>query len=145
MVLFMMGLRDHTLWDYHEPYVGGIIREMTTSGNWVVPTLNGQPFLEKPPLFYLFGAMVCSVIGHFQPWALRLPSVLLALAAKETYHFLGTPEGELALAQCVAFMKKTGMVTKPVLKDHVAAVSCGIVAGGPAVSIRLLSTTWPAR
>ena len=26
-------------------------------------------------------------------------------------------------------MKKTGMVTKPVLKDHVAAVSCGIVKG----------------
>jgi ribonuclease PH len=26
-------------------------------------------------------------------------------------------------------MKKTGMVTKPVLKDHVAAVSCGIVGG----------------
>jgi len=33
--LFLMGLRDHTLWDYHEPYVGGIILEMTTSGNWV--------------------------------------------------------------------------------------------------------------
>jgi len=35
--------------------------------------------------------------------------------------------GYVALAQCVAFMKKTGMVTKPVLKDHVAAISCGIV------------------
>ncbi len=35
----------------------------------------------------------------------------------------------VALAQCVAFMKKTGAVTKPVLKDHVAAVSCGIVKG----------------
>jgi ribonuclease PH len=37
--------------------------------------------------------------------------------------------GYVALAQCVAFMKKTGMVTKPVLKDHVAAISCGIVKG----------------
>jgi len=35
--------------------------------------------------------------------------------------------GFVALHQCVAFMKKTGMVTKPVLKDHVAAISCGIV------------------
>jgi len=37
--------------------------------------------------------------------------------------------GYVALAQCIAFMKKTGMVTKPALKDHVAAVSCGIVKG----------------
>jgi ribonuclease PH len=37
--------------------------------------------------------------------------------------------GYVALAQCVAYMKKTGMVTKPVLKDHVAAISCGIVKG----------------
>jgi ribonuclease PH len=37
--------------------------------------------------------------------------------------------GFVALAQCIRFMTKTGMVTKPVLKDHVAAVSCGIVGG----------------
>jgi ribonuclease PH len=37
--------------------------------------------------------------------------------------------GFVALAGCIAFMKKTGMVTKPVIKDHVAAVSCGIVKG----------------
>ncbi len=43
--------------------------------------------------------------------------------------------GYVALAQCVSFMKKTGMVTKPVLKDHVAAVSCGIVAGGPVLDL----------
>ncbi|MGA7675719.1 MAG: ribonuclease PH [Rhizomicrobium sp.] len=35
--------------------------------------------------------------------------------------------GFVALAGCIAFMKKTGMVTKPAIKDHVAAVSCGIV------------------
>ncbi len=37
--------------------------------------------------------------------------------------------GYVALAHCIAFMKKTGMVTKPALKDHVAAVSCGIWKG----------------
>ncbi|MEI9930636.1 MAG: ribonuclease PH [Rhizomicrobium sp.] len=37
--------------------------------------------------------------------------------------------GYVALAQCIAYMKKTGMVTKPILKDHVAAISCGIVKG----------------
>jgi len=37
--------------------------------------------------------------------------------------------GYVALAQCVAFMQKTGLVKAPVLKDHVAAVSCGIIKG----------------
>jgi ribonuclease PH len=37
--------------------------------------------------------------------------------------------GFVALHQCVAFMKKTGMVTKPAIKDHVAAVSCGVWKG----------------
>jgi ribonuclease PH len=37
--------------------------------------------------------------------------------------------GFVALAQCLAFMKRVGMVTAPVIRDHVAAVSCGIVKG----------------
>ena len=43
--------------------------------------------------------------------------------------------GYVALAQCIGFMQKTGMVTKPVLKDHVAAVSCGIVGGKPVLDL----------
>jgi len=37
--------------------------------------------------------------------------------------------GFVALHQCLEFMRKTGMVTKPAIKDHVAAVSCGISQG----------------
>jgi ribonuclease PH len=43
--------------------------------------------------------------------------------------------GFVALSQCVAFMKKTGMVTKPVIKDHVAAISCGIWKGEPVLDL----------
>jgi ribonuclease PH len=43
--------------------------------------------------------------------------------------------GYVALAQCLGFMKKVGMVTKPVLKDHVAAVSCGIYKGTPVLDL----------
>ena len=37
--------------------------------------------------------------------------------------------GFVALSQCAAFMRQTGMVTRPVIKDQVAAVSCGIWRG----------------
>ena len=43
--------------------------------------------------------------------------------------------GFVALSQCLGFMKKTGMVTKPALKDHVAAISCGIYRGNPVLDL----------
>ena len=43
--------------------------------------------------------------------------------------------GFVALGQCLAFMKKTGMVTAPVIKDHVAAISCGIYKGTPVLDL----------
>ncbi|HKD22093.1 MAG TPA: ribonuclease PH [Rhizomicrobium sp.] len=43
--------------------------------------------------------------------------------------------GFVALHQCIGFMKKTGMITKPAIKDHVAAVSCGIWQGKPVLDL----------
>ena len=43
--------------------------------------------------------------------------------------------GFVALSQCVAFMKKTGLMTAPIIKDHVAAISCGIVQGNPVLDL----------
>ena len=43
--------------------------------------------------------------------------------------------GFVALGQAIAFMKKTGMVTAPVIKDHVAAISCGIYKGTPVLDL----------
>jgi ribonuclease PH len=43
--------------------------------------------------------------------------------------------GFVALSQCIAFMQKTGMITKPAIRDHVAAVSCGIWQGAPMLDL----------
>lgn len=43
--------------------------------------------------------------------------------------------GFVALNQCTAFMRKTGMLLKPAIKDHVAAVSCGIWRGVPLLDL----------
>jgi ribonuclease PH len=43
--------------------------------------------------------------------------------------------GFVALSQCLSFMKQTGLVTVPVIRDHVAAVSCGIVKGQPVLDL----------
>lgn len=41
----------------------------------------------------------------------------------------------VALHDCLEWMKKRGMVTKPVLTDQVAAISCGIVNGEPVLDL----------
>jgi ribonuclease PH len=41
----------------------------------------------------------------------------------------------IALRDCVEWMKKRSMVTKNPLKDHVAAVSCGIFQGEPILDL----------
>ena len=43
--------------------------------------------------------------------------------------------GFVALSQCVKFMQKTGMITKPAIKDHVAAISCGIYKATPVLDL----------
>jgi 4-amino-4-deoxy-L-arabinose transferase-like glycosyltransferase len=126
LVLFLMGLRDHTLWDYHEPYVGGIIREMTTSGNWVVPTLNGQPYLEKPPLFYAMGAFCCRLFQSYHPWVLRLPSALLAMATVVWASFLGWRLSSARAAAWAGFMVATNDIFFEV--GHMAVVDMTLTA-----------------
>jgi ribonuclease PH len=41
----------------------------------------------------------------------------------------------VALHDCIAWMKSRGMVHGEVLRDHVAAVSCGICAGAPVLDL----------
>lgn len=43
--------------------------------------------------------------------------------------------GFVALSQCLTFMQRTGMLTRPALKDNVAAISCGIYKGQPVLDL----------
>ncbi|MDE3114337.1 MAG: ribonuclease PH [Pseudomonadota bacterium] len=43
--------------------------------------------------------------------------------------------GYVALAQCATFMKRIGLIKAPLLKDHVAAISCGIWEGQPVLDL----------
>ena len=41
----------------------------------------------------------------------------------------------VALAQCATFMKRIGLIKVPLLKDHVAAISCGVWEGKPVLDL----------
>ena len=57
------GLIGHDPWKPDEAYTFGIVYSLLTDGGWVVPMLAHEPFVEKPPLFYLSAAAVASVLA----------------------------------------------------------------------------------
>lgn len=50
------GLIGHDPWKPDEAYSFGLVYEILWGGSWIVPALAGEPFMEKPPLFYLTAA-----------------------------------------------------------------------------------------
>jgi len=79
LVPFAVGLGAWALFEPDEGRNAGIAREMLASGDWVVPHLNGLPFLDKPPLLFWTVAASFRVFGESE-WVARLPSMLGALA-----------------------------------------------------------------
>jgi 4-amino-4-deoxy-L-arabinose transferase-like glycosyltransferase len=85
-----------------------IARNMLTSGDWVIPHLDGVPYLEKSPLIYWLIAFSYRIFG-VHDWAARIPVALTGiLLAWATWRYgrwaLGARAGfyaGLALATCV--------------------------------------------
>jgi 4-amino-4-deoxy-L-arabinose transferase-like glycosyltransferase len=65
--------------DNHECFVSVTAREMLQNGDWVMPTFNDQPRLQKTPLSYWLVAAIAKVTGKVDEFAARLPSVVFAV------------------------------------------------------------------
>lgn len=66
--LLLFGQFDHDLWSPDEPREAGIAWEMLRSHDYIVPTLSGSYFIEKPPLFYWSVLLVNALTaGLFDP------------------------------------------------------------------------------
>jgi 4-amino-4-deoxy-L-arabinose transferase-like glycosyltransferase len=60
--------------------------QMAAGGQWLTPTLYGEPYLTKPPLHYWLLAATSRITGSSAEWVWRLPAALAAalLAAAMT-------------------------------------------------------------
>jgi len=81
LLMGSLGIASHELWTPDEPRVAAIGVEMWRSGSWAVPQLAGQPFLEKPPLYWWLQAGLFALFGHATAGVARLPSMIFGLAA----------------------------------------------------------------
>jgi 4-amino-4-deoxy-L-arabinose transferase-like glycosyltransferase len=83
LAVCLAGIFDHDLWTPDEPRVAAISLEMSRTGNLVVPYLAGEPFLEKPPLYFAVAAGFIRILGPLvgNTGAIRLTSALWGLGA----------------------------------------------------------------
>ncbi len=87
---------------------------MIETGNWIVPSVGGEAYFRKPPLFNWCIALAIQLTGQVNEWSARLPSavatLLLALGLFEfTRRWLGTM---LALTAVVMLLVNATMLEK---------------------------------
>jgi 4-amino-4-deoxy-L-arabinose transferase-like glycosyltransferase len=75
--LLLAGM-GHPIQDDNEGLYARVASEMLGGASWIVPHLDGVPYLEKPPLLYWLTALAFRAFGETEI-AARLPSVLGAL------------------------------------------------------------------
>jgi 4-amino-4-deoxy-L-arabinose transferase-like glycosyltransferase len=61
------GLIGHDPWKPDEAYSFGLVYHILQSGDWLVPTLAGEPFMDKPPLFYITAAAFAKLLSPLLP------------------------------------------------------------------------------
>lgn len=108
--LFFYGLGQFGLIGADEPRYAQVAREMLERHDCITPVLGGEPWLEKPPLYY-WQAMLAYKLFGVSDWAARLPSAIDAtFLVLAVYFFLHRfrqgfrLEGALICASCAGII-----------------------------------------
>lgn len=108
--LFFYGIAQFGLIGADEPRYAQVAHEMLERHDWITPTLGGQPWLEKPPLYYWQAIVAYKILGVSDVSA-RLPSAFDAtLLVLAVYLFLrrfrkgSELDGALIVASCAGII-----------------------------------------
>lgn len=84
----LSGIIGHQPWKQDETYIFGIIQHMVESADWIVPTMAGEAFMEKPPLYYWLASGLVWLLGDVMDWhnAARLANPLFMLVTCLALH-----------------------------------------------------------
>jgi 4-amino-4-deoxy-L-arabinose transferase-like glycosyltransferase len=108
--LFFYGQSQFGLVGADEPRYAQVAHEMLERHDWVTPTLGGNSWLEKPPLYY-WQAMAAYKIFGVSDWAARLPSAFDAsLLVLTIYLFLYRFRSSVALDGALIVASCAGIV-----------------------------------
>lgn len=78
LLLLFWALGDRGLWS-SEGRWAEVTREMFLTGDFFHPSINGEPYFDKPLLSYWLIALVSAISGRLDEWTVRLPSAISGL------------------------------------------------------------------
>ena len=137
----------YPLFEPDETRYAQIALEMHESGNFIVPTLRGEPYLDKPPLLYWLICASYRVFGP-SPWAARLPSAVAGWLMVMTTFVIGRRlvGGRSAWSGSVLLLLCSGFVlsSRFLIMDGVLALftTVGLLAIGCALQSGAKSMAW---
>lgn len=109
------GLVDHDPWKTFDAIAIEIVHEMHRSGDWLVPRIAGEPWIEDPPFYHWAGLAFAKAFGWVLPLhgAVRLASGMFVLAALWFIYLAArhwAPEAERRAAGGVAALVLGGSI-----------------------------------
>jgi 4-amino-4-deoxy-L-arabinose transferase-like glycosyltransferase len=108
-LLFFWGLGSVPFLSVNEARRAVTVREMREAGSWLLPYMNGDLYLSKPPFFYWAGLVSTAVLGSLSEWSVRLPSALAAmLCCLGTYWYGVRQAGRQVGLFAVVFLAANG-------------------------------------
>lgn len=106
LALAFQGTRG--LWEPDEGFYANVALGMLRSGNWWVPYLNAEPFLDKPPLLY-WGTVAGLAMLGVDEWGARLANALFFAATALLVGGLGSRMRDAAFGRAAALVYATSM------------------------------------
>jgi 4-amino-4-deoxy-L-arabinose transferase-like glycosyltransferase len=101
-IFYLLFLGDRDLWNPNEPIYGTAVAEMAASGDWLIPTIDGQIFAEKPPLYFWLALTSSRLLGNVTEFTLRVPSSLAGIAGVLLVYLLVLPYSNRLRARLAA-------------------------------------------
>ena len=107
VLLCALGQNHH--WSSREIRHAEIMREMAEGGDFVIPRLMGDIYVDKPPVMHALGAAFMRFSGSVNLWWARLPSALAGMVAVLCVYVLGRK----LLDRSVALLAATTVLAFP--------------------------------
>jgi 4-amino-4-deoxy-L-arabinose transferase-like glycosyltransferase len=88
-LLFFFALGSRDFWAPVEPRYAEIVRVMFAKGEWMVPTVNGGIYTDKPILFFWLALIAAKLCGGVSEWTVRFPAALGGVGFILSTYFFG--------------------------------------------------------
>ena len=87
--LFIVGVGRWDLWNPDEPRYAQVAKEMVGTEDWILMHVNGNTYVDKPPLFFWLIALSSFLWQGFTSFSARFPSGLFSTLTVLLTFFLG--------------------------------------------------------